>query len=817
MMSLLAKLLKTILLLFLLGILLAIFIGTTDSGMQLGLKIAQKFLNNRLQVQQLEGRLSDEINLQHLVYEDAGLKLQIEKLALKWQPFHLLKKEWLVDYVKVAGIELTIKEPSKNAAEKSQSSTKPSLAIALALKNLDVRNLIIYGVTKKPIQIESMIGHVIVNNQVSVSLNSQLRSPITLKSELSAAGTADHYQWQVVLQGDRTHWVANGQGGKSKMTLTAANGQLLEGELSAMGYLSWHPLLNWQFSATAKSLNLDKVVAAAPKNLSFSAAGKGDLHHLALDIKQLTAVAKNLPLTAHLKLVADIKDEVFHTIADLMNNVHFETKFGLHWGNLYANLQGNLTEKWDFQYKLHVPQLKQFTPLLTGAINWQGDIKGEFLKPISNNSFLIQSLKSESIAIQRLQGGLLSKIQLAGTFEQPAVNASINLTSTDIKFSQPNLQLKGCDIRADIANTVASYKGSLFSAAGALQLQGTTSFAKNAENSFISITGKQFLLASPPQLKIYLSPNLTLENKAQAWYVRGTIAIPAAEINWANTSKTVSLPKETIIVKANGDVAKKNVTNTFTDMLILLGNKVHIKASGLDSFLIGKVHIKDQPGAETMANGRLEFKQGSYDLKGQKLNLQQSNLVFTNSPVDNPNLHIRADKIIHYTPSEKTFAQDQTFLVGVQVTGTAEDPHISLFADPAIWSPADILSLIVLGQPANSVSQGKVQLLVAAASALTPESDSGIDGMTQQVQRAFGLSKVAIESGISKEPGDNSQSTSFVLGKYLSPRLYLSYSLGVINSVNTLRLKYLLTKHWSLQTQTNILGSGGDILYSLEH
>ncbi len=398
------------------------------------------------------------------------------------------------------------------------------------------------------------------------------------------------------------------------------------------------------------------------------------------------------------------------------------------------------------------------------------------------------------------------------------MQGTLNLKSKQLQISQLGLQLRNLDLNANMQDKVVKFNNFISSGPGLLQIKGTTSFTENTAYSSLTLSGKDFLVSNTPTLKISVSPDLRIENKENAWYVKGKIEVPSAEIKLAHITKTVKLPRETVIIQPSGEVLKKDIPDTFADVTVLTGEQVYFASSGLKSFITGKLQIKDYPNSETSANGRLEFKKGSYELKGQKLNLDQSALVFINSPISNPGLHIRASKTIHYAQSsEQTFAQEQTFLAGIQVTGNAENPNITLFSDPAGWSQADILSLIVLGQPASAISQGNVQLLAAAAQTLTPQGGEGINTVTQQVQQAFGLSEFGMESGISRKPGENKSSTSFVLGKYLSPRLYLNYSLGVIDSINTLRLRYLLSKHWSIQTQANTLGSGADILYSIEH
>jgi translocation and assembly module TamB len=54
-----------------------------------------------------------------------------------------------------------------------------------------------------------------------------------------------------------------------------------------------------------------------------------------------------------------------------------------------------------------------------------------------------------------------------------------------------------------------------------------------------------------------------------------------------------------------------------------------------------------------------------------------------------------------------------------------------------------------------------------------------------------------------------------MLGKHLSPRLYIGYGIGIFERFNAFRMRYTLSKHWNLQAETG-LESGADLFYTLE-
>ena len=57
--------------------------------------------------------------------------------------------------------------------------------------------------------------------------------------------------------------------------------------------------------------------------------------------------------------------------------------------------------------------------------------------------------------------------------------------------------------------------------------------------------------------------------------------------------------------------------------------------------------------------------------------------------------------------------------------------------------------------------------------------------------------------------------TSLVLGKYLSPRLYVSYGISLTESLNTLKLRYSLNDRWTVKTEVGE-ARGADLVYTIE-
>ena len=77
------------------------------------------------------------------------------------------------------------------------------------------------------------------------------------------------------------------------------------------------------------------------------------------------------------------------------------------------------------------------------------------------------------------------------------------------------------------------------------------------------------------------------------------------------------------------------------------------------------------------------------------------------------------------------------------------------------------------------------------------------------LQDKFGLDEMRVESS------DGGDQASLVVGRYLSPQLYVSYGVGLIESINTFSLRYQLSSKWQLKAE-NGANQSADLFYTIE-
>ena len=89
---------------------------------------------------------------------------------------------------------------------------------------------------------------------------------------------------------------------------------------------------------------------------------------------------------------------------------------------------------------------------------------------------------------------------------------------------------------------------------------------------------------------------------------------------------------------------------------------------------------------------------------------------------------------------------------------------------------------------------------------------TGGEVLGKQLGEKIGVDEVSVTS----EPGGATTQASLLVGKYLTPELFVSYGLGIFEPVSTLRMLYTLSSHWRLVGEASALRSATDIFYVIE-
>ncbi len=365
----------------------------------------------------------------------------------------------------------------------------------------------------------------------------------------------------------------------------------------------------------------------------------------------------------------------------------------------------------------------------------------------------------------------------------------LKLTDAELDLYQVNLAMRGAQLEARLAQNGLDFDGSANIGAGNVATQGRIEWRNAMPYGKLNLTGENLRVVDVPEAQIDASPALDFKIDGRRIEVTGAVKVPYAKIVPADLTNAVRSSSDEVLVGAEPVDPSKRF-EVLTGISLTLGDKVSLDTLGLTSRLTGTITLRSGTDEITRGSGELSVEEGKYTAYGRRLDIERGRLVFSGGPVNNPGVDIRA---IKQYPDVKA---------GVNVRGTLLQPRLSFFSEPSL-PQSQIVSLILAGgsiesaQNRGNPNQAGNELLAQGSAILA-----------QQLGAKVGLEDVSLESGLDNQ-------TSLVLGKYLSPRLYVSYGISFTEQLNTLKLRYTLTDRWTVKTEVGE-ARGADLVYTIE-
>ncbi|MET0655765.1 MAG: translocation/assembly module TamB domain-containing protein [Pseudoxanthomonas sp.] len=402
----------------------------------------------------------------------------------------------------------------------------------------------------------------------------------------------------------------------------------------------------------------------------------------------------------------------------------------------------------------------------------------------------------------RPTGKLQGHVGLAGTRGTPALSGDAQLT--EFKGELPSLGITltegvaNLDAQADGSARIDGTLKSVSSTGGAvnggtLSVDGTLDWKVEGSPLQFNIRGKDFLISDTTELQAVASPDLQVGFANNTFQVRGKVDVPSASIDVEKLDDGVSVSEDVVVLDPE-DPERTPSSRLDLDMAISLGDAVKLKGYGLDGTLAGTMNVRSRQGREMVATGRLDV-DGRYTAYGQKLLITRGELAWSNNAVSDPRINIRAEREI----------VSAGVTAGIDVTGRASSPKATIWSNPAMDESA-ALAYLVLGRSLNTASTDETQKINAASTALT----AGAGLLASQLGARIGLDDAGVLE--SRTLGGS----VFGVGKYLSPKLYVSYGVSMVGSGSAITLKYLLRKGFDVEIESSTVETRGSLNWRKE-
>jgi translocation and assembly module TamB len=403
-------------------------------------------------------------------------------------------------------------------------------------------------------------------------------------------------------------------------------------------------------------------------------------------------------------------------------------------------------------------------------------------------------------ALQDTAGTLGGDMQVSGTIGEPRMTGQLVLDEGKATVRATNVVLEDLELKlASDGSDAIAVEAQGRSGGGSLEAQGSLTLGEAGPEGRITVKGDGFEVVDTPDAQVLVSPDLALALEPDRLALTGSVTVPRARLTPREAKRTVVVASpDQVILDTEEQNARAFTRPLHADVKLVLGDQVQLQGYGLTGRLGGDLTIVEVPGEPITASGELRVvEKGVYEAYGQKLDVRTGRLLFSGGPIEQPGLDVEAVR----RPAEG-------ILVGARVRGTLKSPALTVFSEPTM-PQQEQLSYLVLGRPLQSASASESSAMSRAALAL------GLKGgnfVSERVNENLGLD----EFGIQTDPGESATEASFVIGKYLSPSLYVSYGIGLFEPVNTLKLKYTISQRWQLVTESSSEASSGDVIYNIE-
>jgi len=392
-------------------------------------------------------------------------------------------------------------------------------------------------------------------------------------------------------------------------------------------------------------------------------------------------------------------------------------------------------------------------------------------------------------------GLLAGHVTLGGTRAQPTIGGNAQLSNFSTEIPALAIHPTNGNVRLDARpDGTARITGSIQSGEGTLNIDGSLGWRGNDTPLVLHAQGVNVLAADTRELRAVVNPDVTVRYAAgEPLDISGTVVVPSATIDLERLDRGAKLSKDVVILDPVNPEEKQGLATPIAlDLTLELGDDVVLNGFGLEGTLDGSLNVSQQPGRAMVASGELEVG-GEYSAYGTELEITRGRLVWQGSAIADPLLDISAQREVGEV------------VAGITVTGRASRPQADVWTDPAT-DQSQALSYLALGRPLSTANGDESRQLDAASAALS----AGGSLLASQLGARLGLDDAGVIDSRTLGSG------VLGIGKYLSPRLYVSYGVSLLGTGQVLTPKYLLRAGFDIEIESSTVENRASVNWRLE-
>ncbi len=364
--------------------------------------------------------------------------------------------------------------------------------------------------------------------------------------------------------------------------------------------------------------------------------------------------------------------------------------------------------------------------------------------------------------VDEIGGRFESTITLGGTLTDPVFDGGFKLTDGLIEYAPIGLRLEEIEFEGWVEKLDrGSFKGNFRVGEGLGSIDGRFTF-ENVENIQLDVelSGERLLLTNTDVLKLRTDTNLKLGLSPGRLDINGHIMVPSARFSPENLYLGGITDSQDLMIEPSGGAvvieadARPASNYVFGELELTFGDDVLIQLPGVETSFSGSVVFQWNGEPLPTAQGSYVL-DGTVDVYGPKLQINEGHISFPDVPADNPLLNIRAEREI--------YGNTQIRSAGVQVIGSLKRPVLEAYTVP-VTNEDRAWTLLITG---TDFDQGQ-----------------GVGG--------------------------------FDVGTYIAPRLYVSYGISLFEDENVISARYDLKKGFGVKVTSGQRETGLDVSYTID-
>ncbi len=362
-----------------------------------------------------------------------------------------------------------------------------------------------------------------------------------------------------------------------------------------------------------------------------------------------------------------------------------------------------------------------------------------------------------------IAGSVNADIRLSGTLADPRFTGHASLVRGRFEYAASgmvitNIQLAGAVYDFDYTE----FNGSFKAGEGQGRIKAAVKFNNVLKPDItLELSGRNLSLVNVTDMTVTVDPDLRLRWHDSVLNLDGSILIPHARIA-PRYLPSASATESTDLVIVGGEpvIAEENFFDRSKlrvngSVALELGKDITVTLEKATAHLHGKAVFKWDGNVLPTADGNYTLS-GKISSYGQLLEVADGRVYFPHVPADDPHLNINAKREI--------YGNLQIKQAGVHITGTLKQPTLEPYTTP-VTTRERALALLVTGHDFDY--------------------EQGVGGIE--------------------------------VGRYIAPRLYVSYGIGLFEAQSVISARYDLKNGFGIKATSGQRETGADISYTIEH